>query len=166
MFRYGLGVLILSACAFALHLNIKRNRSWSTTSALQESNKEHELVGIIIVDHGSKRETANSMLLAVVDKYRTYPGSSSLIVEPAHMELAEPSIQQAFDKCVEQGATRIVCHPYFLSYGRHVLDDIPLLMKTAAEKHPKVPYVITKPLGMQDEIIGLIHNSIASSGWI
>ena len=35
------------------------------------------------------------------------------------MELAEPSIEQAFDKCVAQGATFVVVHPYFLAPGRH-----------------------------------------------
>ena len=36
------------------------------------------------------------------------------IVEPAHMELAEPSIATAFARCVERGATTVVVFPYFL----------------------------------------------------
>jgi sirohydrochlorin ferrochelatase len=34
-------------------------------------------------------------------------------------ELAEPTIKEAFGKCVEQGASRIIVSPYFLSPGRH-----------------------------------------------
>ena len=34
-------------------------------------------------------------------------------------ELAEPSIKEAFGKCVQQGASRIIVSPYFLSPGRH-----------------------------------------------
>ena len=56
------------------------------------------------------------------------------IVEPAHMELAEPSIRTAFMKCVEKGATTIICHPYFLSKGRHVSEDIPELVAQAAKE--------------------------------
>lgn len=34
-------------------------------------------------------------------------------------ELADPTISDAFDRCVEQGATRIIISPYFLFPGRH-----------------------------------------------
>ena len=34
-------------------------------------------------------------------------------------ELAEPTIKEAFGKCVQQGASRIIVSPYFLSPGRH-----------------------------------------------
>lgn len=41
------------------------------------------------------------------------------IVEIAHMEIAEPSIEVAFGRCVEQGATLVAVSPFFLSPGRH-----------------------------------------------
>jgi len=34
-------------------------------------------------------------------------------------ELAEPSIRDAFQSCVQQGANRIIVSPFFLSPGRH-----------------------------------------------
>jgi len=34
-------------------------------------------------------------------------------------ELAEPTIKDAFGKCVQQGASRVIVSPYFLSPGRH-----------------------------------------------
>jgi sirohydrochlorin ferrochelatase len=68
----------------------------------------------------------------------------------------------AFRNCVERGANHVICHPYFLSYGRHVREDIPCLMKEAALKFPGVSYVITKPLGMQNKILELMYESIIS----
>lgn len=41
------------------------------------------------------------------------------IVELAHMEISEPSIEVAFARCVEQGATLVAVSPFFLSPGRH-----------------------------------------------
>ncbi|XP_073142970.1 sirohydrochlorin ferrochelatase, chloroplastic isoform X4 [Henckelia pumila] len=73
--------------------------------------------GVIIVDHGSRRDESNLMLNEFVDMFRErtkYP-----IVEPAHMELAAPSIKDAFDLCVQQGAKRVIVSPFFLSPGRH-----------------------------------------------
>lgn len=34
-------------------------------------------------------------------------------------ELAEPSIKDAFDSCVQRGATRIIISPFFLLPGKH-----------------------------------------------
>lgn len=34
-------------------------------------------------------------------------------------ELAEPTIKEAFGKCVQQGASRVIVSPYFLSPGQH-----------------------------------------------
>lgn len=77
------------------------------------------------------------------------------------MELADPTLSEAFKKCVDQGATSIVCHPYFLSKGRHVKEDIPRLMSEAASEFPTVPYTITEPLGVQDSLLDLIHDAIS-----
>ena len=41
------------------------------------------------------------------------------LVELAHMEIAEPSIDVAFARCVERGATLVAVSPFFLSPGRH-----------------------------------------------
>ena len=41
------------------------------------------------------------------------------IVELAHKEISEPSIEIAFGRCVEQGATLVAVSPFFLSPGRH-----------------------------------------------
>lgn len=82
------------------------------------------------------------------------------IVEAAHMEMSEPTIAQAFQRCVEQGAVRIICHPYFLSNGRHVQEDIPALLRAAANPFPGVTYTITEPLGSRDEVVDLIAKSL------
>jgi sirohydrochlorin ferrochelatase len=97
--------------------------------------------------------------LQLVAKFKHSSGHE--LVEAAHMELAEPSIATAYQRCVDQGASNIVCHPYFLSRGRHVQEDIPALMLEAAAPHPHTQYTITEPLGLQeDQIVDLIKNSI------
>jgi len=108
-------------------------------------NEAIKTLGVIIVDHGSRREESNEMLLEIVDAFRDT--SPYAIVEPAHMELAEPTIANAYRKCVEQGATRVVIHPYFLLPGRHWDSDIPRLAAEAAKCHPGTSYLVTRPLG-------------------
>lgn len=106
-----------------------------------------ERIGVIVVDHGSRRAESNEMLegltrSAIADRLE-YD-----IVEPAHMELAEPSIATAFDRCVERGATTVVIQPYFLLPGKHWNQDIPELAAEAASRHPGVAYLVAAPFGL------------------
>lgn len=105
-----------------------------------------EEVGIIVVDHGSRRAESNALLHDVSSMFQQ--GSRMPIVEHAHMELAEPSIAQAFDLCVERGAKLVVVFPYFLSPGRHWNQDIPRLAAEAAKNHPSIKHLVTSPLGL------------------
>jgi sirohydrochlorin ferrochelatase len=115
-------------------------------------------LGVVIVDHGSRRAESNRLLLRVADSFRVASGLK--IVEPAHMELAEPSIQTAFDRAVEQGASLVVVHPYFLSPGRHWHQDIPRLVAEAAGRHANTRYVVTAPLGLHPLMLQIIQDRI------
>ena len=110
---------------------------------------------LIIVDHGSRLESSNNMLQYVADLVRK-AAPRDLVVDFAHMELAEPTIEQTIDKCVELGITEIVVHPYMLSPGRHATQDIPELVFKAAKKHPNVRTCVTKPLGLDSKIAQVI----------
>lgn len=111
-------------------------------------------IGVVIVDHGSRRKQSNDMLLEVVRRYAKH--SRYRIVEPAHMELAKPTIAMAFDRCVARGARAVVVMPYFLLPGRHWDKDIPRLAAAAASKHPDVPFLVSAPIGLHplmDDVI-------------
>ena len=118
----------------------------------------HERTAVILVDHGSRRDESNQLLLQVVDAYRQHSDWS--IVEPAHMELAEPSIQSAFAKCVERGAELVVVFPYFLSPGRHWNSDIPALAAEASQACGGVRYLVTAPLGLHELMLQVIDQRI------
>ena len=110
---------------------------------------------LIIVDHGSTVGEANDMLAEVARLVESMESGFD-IVKYCHMELAEPTIEQAFDACVKEGAASVVVHPYFLSPGRHSTRDIPAMVKAAAGKHPGVTYRVTEPLGVHGKIIEVI----------
>ena len=82
------------------------------------------------------------------------------IVEPAHMELAEPSIMSAYAKCVARGAKRIVICPFFLGPGKHWTKDIPELTAAAAARFPQTRYHITMTLGIDDLILELLAKRV------
>jgi sirohydrochlorin ferrochelatase len=110
---------------------------------MAELNMPPDKVAVILVDHGSRREESNQLLLDVVDAFREH--SQWSIVEPAHMELAEPTIATAFARCVEQGAELVIVFPYFLAPGRH-----------------RVKHFVTAPLGLHTLIMQVIDERIAT----
>jgi sirohydrochlorin ferrochelatase len=116
--------------------------------------------GIIIVDHGSRRQQSNAMLEEVAALFARRFEALYDIVEPAHMELCEPSIATSYARCVERGATKVVVTPFFLGPGKHWTSDIPRLTAEAARNHPNTTYHVTMPLGIDDLILDLLNKRI------
>ena len=54
----------------------------------------NEKIGLLLIDHGSRKQDANKVVIEVANL--VHEMSNSLIVQHAHMELAAPSLQQAF----------------------------------------------------------------------
>jgi sirohydrochlorin ferrochelatase len=117
-------------------------------------------IGIVIVDHGSRLELSNRMLEEVAALFAKRFAARYSIVEPAHMELGEPSIATAFGKCAARGARRVVVVPFFLGPGKHWTQDIPRLTAEAAGKHPGVPYHVAPTLGIDDLILDLLNKRL------
>jgi sirohydrochlorin ferrochelatase len=115
-----------------------------------------EKIGIIIVDHGSRREESNALLETVAETFGRKFSTKFQIVEPAHMEIAEPSIATAFAKCVQRGAGRVVVCPYFLGPGKHWTQDIPALTAAAAANHPGIQFHVAPTLGLDDLMLDLL----------
>jgi sirohydrochlorin ferrochelatase len=126
-----------------------------------DARPDRERIAIVLVDHGSRVPESNDQLLAVAAAYRRHSGRP--IVEPAHMELAEPSIAAAFARCVERGATLVVVCPYFLAPGKHWSEDIPRLAAEAAKPYPAVRHVVAAPLGLDALMLDLIEKRIAQA---
>ena len=128
------------------------------SAACEKLGVSFDQLGVIVVDHGSRREASNAALLDVVRQFEA--STDYMLVEPAHMELAEPSIEQAFDRLVERGAKFVVVHPYFLLPGRHWAEDIPALALAASKKHPNIQHVVTAPLGIHGLMATIMHDRI------
>jgi len=119
--------------------------------------------GIIIVDHGSRLADSNRLLEEVAAAFSGRYGAQYDIVEPAHMEIASPSIAEAYGKCVSRGATEIVVVPYFLGPGKHFTQDIPRLACEAACGHPGTHVRMAKFLGLDDHMLEILATRVGES---
>jgi sirohydrochlorin ferrochelatase len=110
---------------------------------------------ILLVDHGSRKREANDMLVCMANLVQAMAGPD-VIVRPAHMELAEPSIAAGFASCVEAGATEVIVFPYMLSPGRHSTSDIPRMISDIASLHQGVTFSVTAAFGVHEKLGELI----------
>jgi sirohydrochlorin ferrochelatase len=117
----------------------------------------------IIVDHGSRSEESNRLLQTVVEAFVDRAGSVFQIVEPAHMELARPSIADAYAECVRRGADGIVVCPFFLGPGKHMREDIPRLAAQASRAFPGTAFKVADPLGADDLLVRLLQKRATES---
>jgi len=117
-------------------------------------------VAVIIVDHGSRSAEGNDLISRVAQAFAGRFARKYAIVEPAHMDLAEPSIATAFARCVARGAGEIVLVPFFLGAGRHTTRDIPELAARAAGAWPHVRYRVAAPLGLDEVLLDLLDRRI------
>ncbi|MCA9215043.1 MAG: cobalamin biosynthesis protein CbiX [Planctomycetales bacterium] len=132
----------------------------SLNDAMKQAGADYATTAVLLIDHGSRRSESNDLLLEVVQMFESLSPFS--IVLPAHMELAEPSIQAAFDQAVEKGAKLVVAFPYFLSPGRHWKKDVPQLVAEAAQRHFGVRFLVTAPLGLHPLMAQVIADRIAT----
>ena len=101
---------------------------------------------LVIVAHGSRRTASNDEVRALTDLIR--PQASDFdAVHCAFLELAEPSIPDGIKAAIASGAKEVVVLPYFLSAGRHVVEDIPGFVSEVQEQHPHVEIRLAPHLG-------------------
>lgn len=118
---------------------------------------------ILLVDHGSKRQAANNMLISMRDTVAARLGEDA-IVHIAHMELAKPSIEDGFKKCIADGVNHVVVVPFFLAPGRHSTTDIPAMTAEAAAAYPDCTFEIREHLGSHPSVADAVIDRAVNDG--
>ena len=117
---------------------------------------------LVLIAHGSRRQASNQEVMDLASRLQQSAGDRYQLIEAGFLEIAEPSIPEAIETCIESGATAVVVVPYFLAAGRHVVEDIPKIVEPVAERHPQVTIRISEHIGMSDSMTRLILDSAGS----
>ncbi len=118
-----------------------------------------DTVGLILIGHGSKlphnRENLEKLatMLRSRGKFRT--------VKIAFMIRDTPTVNEAIDEAVSNGAVKIVLVPAFLAPGVHTTEDIPDLIgvkeKEPMLKEKGIELVYGEPLGSDERIADILE---------
>jgi sirohydrochlorin cobaltochelatase len=111
--------------------------------------------GVLLVGHGTRsaQGVAEFLELARQVEERLAPWP----VEPAFLELAEPTIEASFRRLAERGVRRIVVAPLLLFAAGHAKQDIPAAVRNAAVILPagEIDIVYAQPLGSHPALLEL-----------
>ncbi|XQY93448.1 sirohydrochlorin chelatase [Metabacillus sp. HB246100] len=109
---------------------------------------------VLYVCHGSRVPQARVEAVDFIEKVK--PKIDAPIQEVCFLELAEPSIEDGFKVCVEQGATHIAVIPLLLLTAAHAKSDIPLEVAHVATQFPDIEITYGKPIGVDDRIADML----------
>jgi precorrin-8X/cobalt-precorrin-8 methylmutase len=119
---------------------------------------------ILLAGHGSPKKDANNLENVAKLLHNTiHPGCGNSCVRAAYLQFAQPDIMEAIKKCANDGAKKIIIHPYFLSSGMHVTTDIPAIVKEAERMFPHVEFIYTEPLGIHSKVAQVVLERIHSA---
>lgn len=117
----------------------------------------------LVVAHGSRApQVTDDHDALCAELAAEAPGD--VVVRPAYLEINEPSIPDAIDAAVADGASRVVLVPYFLHAGNHTRRDIPALMAEAADRHPTVTFILAAHLGPDPRLVGILADRARAAG--
>ncbi|HXI12296.1 MAG TPA: CbiX/SirB N-terminal domain-containing protein [Thermoanaerobaculia bacterium] len=117
---------------------------------------------LLIMAHGSPRPEANEDIrnvASLVKNESDYP-----FVTIGYLDCNEPDIATAIDDCVSAGATSIAAVPYFLHSGRHLLRDVPAILKEGALRHPSVTILMGDYVGHEPQIAEVLLDRVRAAG--
>ena len=116
---------------------------------------------LLVMVHGTPRPESNAEMFEVVEEVRSrgiYP-----IVRVGFMECNEPSIPEAIERCIADGASSIIAVPYFLHTGTHVAGDLPALLEDAYAKHSEVVFKMGRYIGPSPRITEILAERARSA---
>lgn len=117
---------------------------------------------LLVVAHGSRRVESNDEIRALAAALETQAKGRYDFVNAAFLELAEPSIPDGIEACIQRGATEVVVMPYFLSAGRHVVTDVPSLVLEKQQQHADISIRFAPYLGASPAMTDFIFQTLDS----
>ena len=117
---------------------------------------------LLVVAHGSRRNASNDEIRHLARQLEESESNDFDMVMAAFLELAEPSIPNGIEQCIQGGASEVIVFPYFLSAGRHVTQDIPAEVETKQQQHASISITIAEYLGASAGMPGMIFEHLSA----
>ncbi|MFC3149561.1 sirohydrochlorin chelatase [Litoribrevibacter euphylliae] len=102
---------------------------------------------LLVLAHGSRVTKSNEEVIAFAQQLAELTSGYDR-VEPCFLELTEPRFSTVLNAIAADEIGEIVVYPHFLAEGRHVRDDVPMIIEEFKQTHPSVQVILKPYLGM------------------
>lgn len=120
----------------------------------QEPTSTPHGLAVILFAHGSRDPLWRASIDAVAARLRDL--APTVPTAYAFLELMTPTLDEAVDTLVRDGARQLRVLPLFLGVGRHAREDLPALLAAARAQHPGVRIDALPPVGEDPRVIDLL----------
>ena len=114
----------------------------------------HLMRGIVLFAHGSRdplwHKPVEAVALAV---RRKEPGA---LVACAYLEWSTPTLEEACQSLIAQGAQEISILPLFLGVGKHARQDLPELVAQMTARWPNIAFQLQAAVGENARLVALL----------
>ena len=110
--------------------------------------------GIVLFAHGARDPGWARPFEAIRDRMRAsrpeYP------IALAYLELMSPTLEEAIESLVHEGAVAITVFPLFMAQGGHLKQDIPRILDAIRATHPRIPIALEPAIGDVPQLLDAI----------
>jgi sirohydrochlorin ferrochelatase len=117
---------------------------------------------VLYICHGSRVKEGCEQAIKFVQQVQKE--ISIPIQEIGFLELARPTIKDAFLRCLEKGADEVYVIPILLFAAGHVKTDIPKILLKLQISYPSVSILYGEPLGVHSCVSEILTNRIKETG--
>jgi sirohydrochlorin ferrochelatase len=116
---------------------------------------------LVALAHGSRDPRSAATVRALVDEVRRM--RPDLRIEPAFLDLAEPSFGTVVDRLVRAGYDEIVVVPLLLTEAYHAKVDVPAAVAEATARHEGLRIRATTVLGLETAFLDVLDRRLRES---
>lgn len=110
--------------------------------------------GIILFAHGARDPRWAEPFERL--RERAAKGAPDAMVVLAYLELMPPDLAAAADRLAKGGCLEIAIVPVFLGQGGHVRQDLPVLLRDVAARHPDCRFHLAAAAGEDAGVLDAI----------
>lgn len=109
---------------------------------------------VVLFAHGSRDPLWRAPLDAVASQIRAQSPDTQVVC--AFLELCAPSLTDAVQTLVTNGATAVRVLPVFFGMGKHAREDLPELLAQLKASHPTLNLTLLPAAGESPELTALL----------
>ena len=113
---------------------------------------------ILYIAHGTRVKAGVEQAVSFLQ--RVQQEVDTPIQEICFLELAQPTIAQGIENCVQRGATAIAIIPILLLTAKHAKEDIPEEVEQTKVLFPHIRFTYGEPLGVHELLIDTLQARI------